>query len=141
VRLAGCEPEVYSAIGAEIGSIDKPILAQSDLLLDSSVCSLQDTVYNVDSEQEPRVGMRADLDVYVVDCPRFLNNTYILRYVVDQLVRQGMSVRLLDRLDPASEATTAFVHIDLTTVPAPFTWVNGFYARCRSAAAWINRDD
>jgi hypothetical protein len=74
--------------------------------------------------------MRAALDVYVEDRRTFLNSTYILRLIVDQVVRQGVSVRILDRLDPASEATAAFVHIDLTTVPAPFTWVNGFYARC-----------
>ena len=75
--------------------------------------------------------MRADLDVYVEDRPRFVRGTsYILHQVVARMVRQGVSVRLLDRLNAPCEASTAFVHVDLTTVPAPFTWVSGFYARC-----------
>ena len=32
--------------------------------------------------------------------------------------------------DPPHEVGAAFVHVDLTTIPAPFTWVSGFYPRC-----------
>jgi hypothetical protein len=72
----------------------------------------------------------AFLDVYVEDRQRFLSGSYILNAVLNRMAGQGVPFRLLDRLDPPREAGAAFVHIDLTTVPTPFTWVASFYPRC-----------
>ena len=72
----------------------------------------------------------AFLDVYVEDRKRFLGSSYILKAVLGRMARRDVSFRLLDRLDPARDAAAAFVHVDLTTVPAPFTWVSSFYPRC-----------
>jgi len=72
----------------------------------------------------------AFLDVYVEDRQRFLSGSYILNAVLNRMAGQDVPVRLLDRLDPPREGGAAFVHVDLTTVPAPFTWVSSFYPRC-----------
>jgi hypothetical protein len=92
---------------------------------DSSIRVLQES-----SEQKPEDGMHADLDVYVEDRRRFLAGDYILNAVLKRAVRQGAAVRLFDRLNPPWDASAAFVHVDLTTVPAPFIWVNSLYSRC-----------
>ena len=72
----------------------------------------------------------AFLDVYVEDRQKFMGRNYILNAVLNRMAGQGVRLRLLDRLDPPYEVGAAFVHVDLTTIPAPFTWVSSFYPRC-----------
>jgi len=75
--------------------------------------------------------VNADLDIYVESRRRFKRQVnYILVQVIEIVKRRGLVVRVLDRLDPAPRARAAFVHVDLTTVPAPYTWVDRLYPRC-----------
>jgi len=80
--------------------------------------------------------MGAELDTYVEDREGFLRSrVYVVRQLIRRLTRQGVSVRVLQRLDISSQVEAAFIHVDLTTVPVPFSWVDRLYRRCLNGRA------
>lgn len=84
----------------------------------------------------PTGGGVSDLDIYVGSRARALANTdYVLGHSLAGLRRAGLKVRVLEGFDPADTGRSAFLHVDLTTLPPPFLWVHRFYDRCINGKA------
>lgn len=84
----------------------------------------------------------SELDIYVESRSHFLaSEFYVLGMTLERLKKAKVKIRVLERLDPADTGPRAFIHVDLTTVPPPYTWVHIFYERSINGLAWtISRD-
>ncbi|MEM9303262.1 MAG: hypothetical protein AAGE01_14200 [Pseudomonadota bacterium] len=66
---------------------------------------------------------------------------YLLRQVLDRLPALRIRARVIGHVDVGCHEQAAFLHVDLTTVPEPFSWAHRFCARCiNGRAVSIRRD-
>jgi len=81
------------------------------------------------------------LDVYVDRTSNFVRKTdYVLHRMLHGLKRAGLGWRLLERCGSESPASVAFVHVDLTDVPAEFDGITSRYAHAiNGGAATVDR--
>lgn len=76
------------------------------------------------------------LDIYVGWRRDFLKpNGYILRTALAPLRAAGVRYRVLDCFDPEATGQCAFMHVDLSELPAPFERVHVAYPRCINGRA------
>jgi len=79
----------------------------------------------------------SDLDIFVGCAPLFTRpNGYLLSQSLPGLREAGVEFRILDYLSPDDHGNRAFLHVDLTTLPEPFTRVHQFYAHCVNGRAF-----
>jgi hypothetical protein len=71
------------------------------------------------------------LDIYVDRRSNFERmRGYKLQYMLHGIGRAGLAWRILDRCDVARISGSAFMHVDLTEVPASFRDAGRRYLRC-----------